>query len=88
MKAAQPVEDERLSAEEDMECSPEDDAEIAGASMGALTLTAAEERGGTSAGLDTARGLASLNPSADVPAAESRRPCAAQTYKEDSTRAA
>jgi hypothetical protein len=88
MKVVQLVKGERFSAEEDMECSPEDDAEIAGASMGALTLLTAKEGGGTSAGLDTARGLASLNPSADVPATEPRRPCAVQTYKEVSTRAA
>jgi hypothetical protein len=88
MKAAQQVEDERFSAKRDMECSPEDDAEIAGASMAALTLPTAEEGEGTSAGLDTARGLALINPSADVPATEPRRPCAAQTYKEVSTRAA
>jgi hypothetical protein len=88
MRAAQPVKGERFSAEENMECSPEDDAEIAGASMGALTLLTAKEGGGTSAGLDTARGLASLISSADVPATEPRRPYVAQTYKEVSTHAA
>jgi hypothetical protein len=88
MEAAQPVEDERFSAEEDMEYLPEDDAGIAGASMGALTLPAAEEGGDTSAGLDTERGPASLNPRGDVPATEPRRPCVAQSYKEVSTRAA
>jgi hypothetical protein len=88
MEGAQPIEEERRGDEKDMEFPPEDDAEIASASMGALTLPAAEEGGGTPAGLDTARGLALLNPSADVPATEPRQPCAAQSCKEVSTRAA
>jgi hypothetical protein len=86
--AAQPVEDEEFSAEENMECLPEDDAKISGASMEALTLLAAEEGGGTSAGIDTTRGPASLNSSAGGATTEPRRPCAAQSYKEVSVRAA
>jgi hypothetical protein len=86
--AAQPVEDEEFSAEENMGCLPEDDAKIFGASMEAVTLLAAEEGGGTSAGIDTARGPASLNPSAGGATTEPRRPCAAQSYKEVSMRAA
>jgi hypothetical protein len=88
MEAAQHVKDKRpgFSAEEDMKCSLEDDAEMAGASMGALTLPAAKGKGGTFARLHTARGLASLKPSADNTATEPRRPgCAAQNYKEVST---
>jgi hypothetical protein len=54
-----------------------------------LILPAAEEGAGTSAGIDTARGPASLNPSADVATSgQARRPCAAQSYKEVSERAA
>jgi hypothetical protein len=86
--ATQPVENEEFSAEENMECLPEDDAKISGASMEALTLLAAEEGGGTSAEIDTARGPASLNPSAGGATTEPRRPCAAQSYKEVSVRAA
>jgi hypothetical protein len=89
-EAAQgPVEDEGFSAEESMECSPEDNVKIAGASMEDLVLPAAEEGAGTSAVFDTERGPASLNPSADVATTErARRPCAAQSYKEVSAWAA